>query len=119
MELSRNRFIDQFAISIGVRSLRLWHRRSSSPPLHVARSVHEVITMTAGRIPIDSAAFGEIVRTTIEELHRRTPKGARPDATELAGLVYDALERAGIEVTIGPPLDAHGASYGRGTHKPQ
>lgn len=108
MELSRERFVDQFAISIGVHSLRLWHRRSKSPPLHVARSVYEVIAMAAGSIPITSAAFGEIVDPVIADLQRRTLQGTRPDARELTGLVYDALATAGVDVTIKPPAEAHG-----------
>ena len=108
-QLSRDQFIAQFAISIGVHSLRVWQRRSKSPPTHVARSIHEVIEMTLGNIPIGSAAFGEIVAPVIAELHRRTPQGMRPDAQELTGLVYDALDRAGIEVTIDPPRYGHGA----------
>jgi hypothetical protein len=60
-QITRDRFIDHFAISIGVHSLRLWHRRSKSPPLRVARSVYEVIVMAGGSIPITSGAFGVIV----------------------------------------------------------
>ncbi len=44
----------------------------------------------------------------IVELHRITPRGTRPDADLVAGLVYDALGTAGVEVTIKPPLEAHG-----------
>jgi hypothetical protein len=106
--ISREGFIDKFAISIGVHSLRLWHRRSRSAPLHVARSIHEVICMAAGSIPITSATFGEIVGPVIAELHRRTPQGTRPDARELTGLVYDALAKADVDVTIRPPIEAHG-----------
>src|SRR5882757_937813 len=60
------------------------------------------------RIPTSSAAFGVIVDPVIAELHRRTPHGTRPDAKELTGLVYDALDRAGIEVTIKPPVPLNG-----------
>lgn len=108
MRITRERFVDQFAISIGVHSMRLWHRRSKSPPQHVARSIHDVIVMAAGSIPITSAAFGEIVDPVIADLHRRTPAELRPDAKELTGLVYDALDKAGVEVTIRPPIEAHG-----------
>lgn len=107
-KITRERFIDHFAVSVQVHSLKLWHRRSKSPPVHVARSVYDVIAMSAGSVPITSPAFGEIVAPMIADLHRRTPQGARPDAKELTGLVYDALDRAGVEVTIKPPVPAHG-----------
>ena len=47
--------------------------------------------------------------------HASEDKGSFVDplAQELTGLVYDALDRAGIEVTIAPPRYGHGASYGR------
>ena len=103
--VTRERFLDQFAISIQVQCLRLWGKRAKEPPLHVSCSIYETIRTCAGEIPLaSSAAFGEIVHPVIEELHRLTPKGMRPDPRELTGRVYDALDRAGVEVTIRPPV---------------
>lgn len=42
-----------------------------------------------------------IARPVIDELFRLTPKGRRPDANNLAARLYDALDVAGAEVTIG------------------
>ena len=56
----------------------------------------------------DLAAFSVIVWPVVEELHRKG-KGARPTPEELTGALYDALSVAGMEVTIGPTLDGHGA----------
>ena len=99
--VTRERFVDQFSITIQVQCLPMWGKRSKDPPLHVSRSMYEAIRMCAGEIPLaSSAAFGEIVHPVIEELHRLTPKGMRPDPRELTGQVYDALDRAGVEVTI-------------------
>ena len=38
----------------------------------------------------------------IEDLHRSTPKGQRPDADRLADLLYNALDAASAEVTLKP-----------------
>ncbi len=50
----------------------------------------------------------QLARPIIEELHRVTPKGERPDAKALAGKIYDALDATGIDVTIAPPAGAIG-----------
>lgn len=40
--------------------------------------------------------------------HKRSK--SRPDAKELTGLVYDALDKASVEVTIGSHYYGHGAA---------
>lgn len=113
MEVTRERFIDQFAISIGVHALKVWPRRSKEPPDHVGRAVYDIMTVCAGDIPVASVDFGRIVQPIIAELHRITPNGRRPDAHDLTGRVYDALSAAGIEVRIRPPIKSHGGAMGR------
>jgi hypothetical protein len=109
MKLSRDQFLDRFAISIGVHSIPLWSRRSKEPPLHVSRSVWEVVNVNGGKLPLpNSAAFAEIVHPVIRELHARLPTGERPSPRELSELIYEALDRAGIEVILRPPLTAGG-----------
>ena len=108
MRVSRERFIDHFAISIRIHALRGWPRRGKEPPDHLGRRLYDVICVTSGEIPIDAGAFGQIVKPVIHELHRLTPRGQRPDASDLTGRVYDALSAAGVEVTIRPPVRAHG-----------
>ena len=84
--VTRERFVDQFAISIHVHCLPMWRKRAKEPPLHMSRSIFEAMRTCAGDIPLaPSAAFGEIVHPVIEELHRITPKGMRPDPCELDG----------------------------------
>jgi hypothetical protein len=113
--VTRERFIDQFAISIQVHCLPLWGKRSKEPPLHVSRSIYETIRMCAGEISLASSAeFGEIVHPVIGELHGITPKGMRPDTHDLTGRVYDALDQAGAEVTIRPPVHPGPTPEGRG-----
>jgi hypothetical protein len=104
MKLLRERFVGQFAISVAVHSLKLWNRRATTPPRHVAGSIHATLLMCGGVLPLGARAFSELVTPVIDELHQRTPKGRRPDASELTGLVYDALDRAGVEVSITPPI---------------
>jgi hypothetical protein len=59
-----------------------------------------VIHTNRGELPMNSAGFAEIVHPVITELHKRTPKGERPTPHELAGLIYDALDRAGVDVKL-------------------
>jgi hypothetical protein len=62
--------------------------------------MYEIMRTCGGEVPIDSRRFGEIMRPVIHELHRLTPKGQRPDAKDLTGRAYDALDRAKVEVAI-------------------
>jgi hypothetical protein len=48
--------------------------------------------------------FAVIARPVIDELYRITPKGQRPDANDLAARLYDALNAAGADVAIKPPV---------------
>jgi hypothetical protein len=102
MELSRDRFIDQFAIPIHVACLRLWRRRAKTAPVFLGRSFYETMTTSGGQIALSQAAFSDLVEPLIVELHRSTPHGERPEAWRLTGLLYDTLNAAGIEVTIQP-----------------
>ena len=107
--VTREGFVEHFSITIHVCCLSLWSRRQKQPPLHVSRAIFEAINMCNGEIAPDcSSVFAGIVHPVIVELHRITPKGNKPDAADLTGRVYDALDAAGVEVTIGPPLEAHG-----------
>lgn len=108
MRISRDRFIDQFAISIMVRSLRLWSRRSRAFPDHLPSSIYETLRVCMGVLPITAQEFHAIVEPPMLALHRSTEPGSRPDPKEVAGLVYDALDAAGIEVAIKPPVQSHG-----------
>ncbi len=103
MELARTRFIEQFALTYEVQCLRNWPRRSKQAPTFLTPCLYEWIRTAGGRMKLAGPAFGELARPIIEELHRITPAGKRPDAKVLAGKVYDALDAAGIEVTILPP----------------
>src|SRR5689334_13105970 len=107
MKITRDHFIDHFAISVGVHALKLWSLRSKEPPDHVARAMYETMRTCGGEFPIDSRRFSEIMQPVIAELHRITPQGQRPDAKDLTGRAYDALSTAGIEVTIRPPNQPH------------
>ncbi len=102
MELTRDRFIDQFAITFQVHCLRLWSRRHKSAPTHLAACFYEWIKTNGGLISLSAADFARIAEPVIEDLHRNTPKGQRPDADRLADLLYDALDAACVEVTLKP-----------------
>ena len=102
MELARYRFIDQFAITFGVHCLRSWSTRFTSAPTHLSTCFYEWIKTNGGRMSLSGADFATIAEPVIEDLHRATPKGERPASELVAGRLYDALDAAGVEVTITP-----------------
>jgi len=102
MELTRDRFIDQFAITFQVHCLRGWSTRHKSAPTHLATCFYEWIKTNGGLISLSAADFARIAEPVIEGLHRSTPKGHRPEADRLADLLYDALDAACVEVTVKP-----------------
>jgi hypothetical protein len=102
MELSRDRFIEQFAIAFRVHCLRLWSTRLKSAPTHLATCFYERIKINGGRMSLSGTDFARLAKPVIEDVHRSTPKGERPDADRLAGLLHDTLEAACVEVTIEP-----------------
>ena len=61
------------------------------------------IATSGGVLPIDGAAFIDLVRPVVAELHRITPQGERPNRNDVAGRIYDALDAAGIGIGITPP----------------
>jgi hypothetical protein len=101
MKLRREEFIAQFAIPFHVHCLKLWSRRASSPPYSVARCCYDWIGITNGSVNLKVYEFTALVRPVIDELYRTTPNRQRPDANDLAARVYDALAKAGAEVTFG------------------
>lgn len=105
MRLRRDEFIGQFWPGFKVHSLKLWRRGSKEPPDHLPRSLYEQIETSNGTISIKLQDFRPIAMPVVVEFHRKG-KGARPDAHELAGALYDALKAAGVEVTIGPPAQS-------------
>lgn len=100
MDLSRDHFVDQFAITFGVHCLRSWSRRRNEPPSHLTACFYEWIRINGGQISLSAAEFADLATPVLEEAHRRTPKGKRPDAVFVAGLLYDALAAANVEVTL-------------------
>jgi len=112
MRVSRDRFVGQFSCSILVHSLSLWSRSTKRFPEHIPGSIYDTMRMCAGEIPISRDEFRRIVEPAIRELHQRTPFRQRPDHTALTGLVYDALDAAGVEIEIGPAVRSHGGAFG-------
>jgi len=102
MELTRNQFVEQFAISFGVHCLRGWSMRRRDAPIHLTTCFYEWIQTCGGKVAISGADFTTLAEPVIEELHRATPKGQRPDANLVASRLYDALDGAGVEITLKP-----------------
>jgi hypothetical protein len=70
--------------------------------------MYEAMRVNNGKFPIDARRFSELMWPMVVELHRTTPRERRPDPEVVAGLCWDALEAAGVEAEIGPPLQPHG-----------
>ncbi|SEP41586.1 hypothetical protein SAMN02990966_05939 [Rhodospirillales bacterium URHD0017] len=102
MTLSRQGFIDQFAISFGVHCLRRWPKQRTAAPTHLTTCLHEWIGANGGSMAIAAADFARIAAPVIEAMHRTTAKGERPGWEALAGALYDALDQAGVDITLKP-----------------
>ena len=102
MMLSRDQFVGQFGISFGVHCLRSWPTRRKAAPTHLTACFYERIRISLGVIPIGPAEFAQIAEPVIEELHRTTPVGKRPEWNVMAARLYDALDQAKVEVTLKP-----------------
>jgi hypothetical protein len=73
-----------------------------SAPTHLATCFYEWIKTNGGQMSLSGTDFATIAEPVIEDLHRTTPKGERPESGLVAGRLYDALDAAGLEVTITP-----------------
>ena len=113
MELPHDRFMSQFGSSIKVAITRNWGVTRKEAPTHFSRTLYETICGTNAKLSVERPAFSAIVEPVIVDVHSRLARWKRPDARELTRLVYDALARAGVEVTIGPPLKPHGDPWPR------
>ena len=102
MMLSRDQFVGQFGISFGVHCLRHWPTRRKAAPTHLTPCFYEWIRISLGVISIGPAGFARIAEPVIEELHRTTPAGKRPEWKVMAARLYDALDQAKVEVTLKP-----------------
>ena len=105
MELNRDRFIEQFAITFGVHCLRSWSTRLKAAPTYLAPCFYGWIKTNGGGMALSPVAFAELAEPVIEDVHRNTPKSERrPDAKVVAGRLYDALDAAGVNVTLKPSV---------------
>ena len=98
--LRRDDFIGQFALTLNVQCLRSWPKRRHEAPLFLSAGLREWIHVAGGRMKIADADFAALAQTVIVDMHRTTPKGQRPDPDLVTGRLYDALDRAGVAVTL-------------------
>ena len=68
--------------------------------LTLSAGLREWIHVAGGRMKIADADFAALAQTVIVDMHRTTPKGQRPDPDLFTGRLYDALDRAGVAVTL-------------------
>jgi hypothetical protein len=102
MELTKDRFIEQFALTFGVHCLRHWSTRLKVAPTYLTTCFYGWIKTNGGQMTLSPVEFAELAEPVIEEVHRNTPKGQRPDAKLVAGRLYDALNAAKVEVALKP-----------------
>ena len=98
--LRRDDIIGQFALTLNVQCLRSWPKRRNEAPLFLSAGLREWIHVAGGRMKIADADFAALAQTVIVDMHRTTPKGQRPDPDLFTGRLYDALDRAGVAVTL-------------------
>jgi hypothetical protein len=91
MELSRDRFVDQFAITFGVHCLRHWSTRHKAAPTYLAPCFYGWIKTNGGLIGLSAAEFAEVAEPIIEDAspHAQGPaagcKASRRPALRCAG----------------------------------
>ena len=108
MKIAREHFIEHFAITFGVHCLRNWSKRLKAAPTHLTMCFYGWIKTNGGQLALSPIAFAELVEPVIEDVHRNTPKGLRPDAKLVAGRIYDALDASGADVTLKSPPSPFG-----------
>lgn len=114
MQLPRDRFVDHFYIPFQVHCLRRRYKRRSAPaPAAVPNHLYRWMLTSNGRTAADEATFVAIATPVCLAIYDATAPGDSPDATALAGALYDALSAAGIEVEIGPPGGWHSTHANR------
>lgn len=114
MRISRTQFVEQFFPAFIVRVLSAWKRRGRTSHEVVAIYLYDSITVSNGRVPIPKSEFIRIVTPMIDKLIAATHKGEKPDARNFAGLTYDVLDQAEVEIEIKPPVRSHGGGANRG-----
>lgn len=111
----RDTFLDQFTSTILVRGIQTWSLRLIRPPEHLPGCLYDAMIVCNGRFSVTRDQFHAVIWPLVVEVHEtgRKAKGRRPDASAFADRLYDVLSQAGIEITIGPPVEAHGHRMGR------
>ena len=106
IKFTRDRFIGHFQITFGIHCLRMWKRHVKQPPTFIATCLYEWIKTNSGEVMADADVFVHVVAPVIEQCFIAN-NGQRPDAEHFTGLVYDALDAAGVAVVITPPRRPH------------
>jgi hypothetical protein len=108
VDLAREKFVDHFEIVLDVQCFSRWPKRGRSrPPTWLSGCFYQWMRTSAGDIQATERRFIEVVDSLIAELHETAPRGEAPKRKVVAGLLYDRLSAAGIEVRIRPPLQGH------------
>ena len=112
----RDTFLSQFTSTILVRGTQGWQFRLIKPPEWFPGSLYDAMKTCNGKFSVTRCEFYDAIWPLVVEVHEagRKAKERRPDASAFAGRLYDVMSQAGIEVTIGPPVEAHGHRFGQG-----
>jgi hypothetical protein len=102
MQLSRSAFVEHFAIVIAAQCLKRWPKRQRLAPTWMSGCFYQWMRISAGEIDASAERFAELIDPVLEELHQTTPRGQTPEREIVAGMIYDRLAAAGVEVRIRP-----------------
>ncbi len=114
----RDQFLNQFASTILIHAIQRWQCRLIAPPECVPSSLYDAMRVCNGTFSVMHKEFYSAIWPLLVATHEagRKSKARRPDRSQFENRLYDVLSQAGIKVTIGPPLEAHGGPYGGGKH---
>jgi hypothetical protein len=108
--MTRERFLEHFSSTVLVCGIQRWSLHRIEAPDYMAGNLYRAMVTSNGKFSCSAAEFSAAIKPLIRENHEagRRAKMKRPDASRLVHGIYDAMVAAGINLDLGPPLEAHG-----------
>lgn len=100
--MDRTAFVAQFRALIQSQVIGRLGSRLSPDPHAEAASVHAALSQARAQTGLDRAAFIAAIEGALSALFCDWQRGKRIDAEVMAGVVFDALRRAGATVSMLP-----------------
>jgi len=104
--MDRAAFIEHFRIVILVDVILKMGSRLSPDPQAEARAAYDAFVRAGGETDLTPRAFVAAVAPGLAGLFCQWQRGRRVDSTDMAGIVFDSLARAGarLDRRPSPPL---------------